>query len=256
MTEARRLNGKVAVVTGASSGIGAATAFALGQRGWRVAVNYAKSASAAEQVALECGEAIALRGDVTEDADCRRVAQEVLAKWGRIDALVNNAGGTRFVKHADLEGLSAQDFERIFRLNVVGPYQMVRACAAALRESRGAVVNVSSVAAVLGTGSSIAYAASKAALNTMSLSLARVLGPEVRVNVVSPGHVRTPWHEKARGAEATAEAERRYAAVAPLKTVCEPQDVADAVVWLLEGARRVTGELIYVDGGIHIASPR
>ena len=233
---------KVAIVTGGSSGIGAAAAKLLSGRGWQVAV-----------VARNGAE---FQADVTRDADCRRVAGAVLDKWGRIDALVNSAGSTKFVKHADLDGLSAEDFARVYQVNVVGPFQMIRACAAALKESRGAVVNVSSVAALLGTGSSIAYAASKAALDTMSASLARVLGPEVRVNVVSPGHVRTPWHEKGRSPAALAELEARYSAAAPLKAVCEPEDVADAIAWLVEGARAVTGEIVYVDGGIHVASPR
>jgi len=160
------------------------------------------------------------------------------------------------VAHHDLEGLTAEDFQRIFQLNVVAPFQMVRACAAALKASRGAIVNVSSVAAVLGTGSSVAYAASKAALNTMTFSLARSLAPEVRVNAVCPGHTNTPWHVAARGAETAAEVERRYASIAPLKAASEPEDVADAIVWLLEGAKRVTGEIVFVDGGMHIAAPR
>src|SRR5262249_60299803 len=113
---------------------------------------------------------------------CRRVAKAVLHKWGRIGALVNSAGTTKFVSHGDLEGLSAEDILGIFRINVVGPYQMIRACAAALKEAHGCVVNMSSVAARLGTGSSVAYAASKAALDTMTLSLARALGPEVRLD--------------------------------------------------------------------------
>ncbi len=197
-----------------------------------------------------------MQGDVAQDADCRRVAKAVLERWGRIDALVNCAGTTKFVKHADLEGLSADDILGIFRVNVVGPWQMIRACAAALKESRGCVVNVSSVASLLGTGSSIAYAASKAALDTMSFSLARVLAPEVRVNIVSPGFVKTPWQVAAHGPEGAAQAESRFAAVAPLKAAVEPEDIADAIAWLIEGARRVTGEIIYVDGGMHIASPR
>ena len=247
---------KVALVTGASSGIGAATARLLGSRGWRVAVNYSKSEAEAEKVAKSCSDAIALRGDVAQDADCRRIAAETLAKWGRIDALVNNAGTTKAVKHADLEGLEAADFERIFRINVIGPFQMIRACAAALKESRGAVVNVSSVAALLGTGSSVAYAASKAALDTMTLSLARTLAPEVRVNIVAPGYVSTPWQVAVHGEKGAQALEERYASIAPLRSASTADDVADAVVWLLEGARRVTGERIYVDSGIHIASPR
>jgi 3-oxoacyl-[acyl-carrier protein] reductase len=233
---------KVAIVTGGSSGIGEATVRELTKRGWQVASM------------TRGGKEFA--GDVAEDADCRRVAKQVLDKWGRIDALVNNAGTTKAVPHPDLEGLDAADFERIFRLNVVGPFQMVRACAAALKSAQGAIVNVSSVASRLGTGSSVAYAASKAALETMSFSLARSLAPEVRVNVVAPGHTRTPWHEQMRGAAGAAEVEKRYSSIAPLKAVSEAQDVADAIAWLIEGARRVTGQIVYVDGGMHIAAPR
>jgi 3-oxoacyl-[acyl-carrier protein] reductase len=233
---------KVALVTGGSSGIGEATVEELGRRGWHVA------AMARRNVEFE--------GDVSIDDDCRRVARAVLDKWARIDALVNCAGTTKFVAHADLEGLSGDDILGIIRVNVVGPFQMIRACAPALKASRGCVVNISSVASLLGTGSSIAYAASKAALDTMSLSLARALGPEIRVNIVAPGYVRTPWQVAAHGAEGAAELERRFAERAPLKAAPEPQDVAETVAWLVEGARRITGEIVYVDGGMHIASPR
>ena len=233
---------KVAIVTGGSSGMGEATATELERRGWKVA---AMARGATE-----------FRGDVAEDADCRRVAKAVLAKWGRIDALVNCAGITKFVAHTDLEGLSADDILGIFRVNLVGPYQMIRACAKALKDTRGCIVNVSSVASILGTGSSIAYAASKAALDTMSFSLARALGPEIRVNIVAPGYVKTPWQVAAHGADGASELERRFAERAPLKAAAAAEDVADAIVWLIEGARRVTGEIVYVDGGMHIASPR
>jgi 3-oxoacyl-[acyl-carrier protein] reductase len=233
---------KVAIVTGGSSGMGEATATELEKRGWKVA---AMARGATE-----------FRGDVAEDADCRRVADAVLAKWGRIDALVNCAGTTKFVAHTDLEGLSADDILGIFRVNLVGPYQMIRACAKALKDARGCIVNVSSVASILGTGSSIAYAASKAALDTMSFSLARALGPEIRVNIVAPGYVKTPWQVAAHGADGASELERRFAERAPLKAAAAAEDVADAIVWLIEGARRVTGEIVYVDGGMHIASPR
>ena len=247
---------KVALITGGSSGIGAATAKDLAQRGWRVAINYAHNAAPAEKMAREIGNAIAVQGDVAVDADCRRIAKVVLDKFGSIDALVNNAGTTKVVPHSELDGLSAEDFQRIFALNVIAPFQMVRACQVALKASRGAIVNVSSVASVLGTGSSVAYAASKAALETMSLSLARSLAPEIRVNVVAPGHTNTPWHPNVRGAERAAETEKRYASIAPLRQISQPEDVASAIVWLIEGARSVTGEVIYVDGGMHIAAPR
>jgi len=247
---------KVALITGGSSGIGAATARQLAKRGWRVAINYAHNADAAEKMAKECGSAIAVQGDVSIDEDCRRLARTVAEKLGGIDALVNNAGTTKVVPHDQLDGLSAEDFQRIFALNVIAPFQMVRACREALKARRGAIVNVSSVASVLGTGSSVAYAASKAALETMSLSLARSLAPEVRVNVVAPGHTNTPWHPTVRGPERAAEVEKRYSTIAPLKQISQAEDVADAIVWLIEGGRNVTGEVIYVDGGMHIAAPR
>ena len=233
---------KVAIVTGGSSGMGEATVKELTKRGWQVAAMARGSKE--------------FPGDVSQDEDCRRVAKAALDKWGRIDALVNSAGTTKFVAHADLEGLSAEDILGIFRVNLIGPFQMIRACAPALKSSRGAIVNVSSVASILGTGSSIAYAASKAALDTMSFSLARALGPEIRVNVVAPGYVRTPWQVAAHGAAGAEDLERKFAERAPLKAAPQAHDVAEAIAWLLEGARSVTGEIIYIDGGMHIASPR
>jgi 3-oxoacyl-[acyl-carrier protein] reductase len=247
---------KVAIITGASSGIGAASAVELAKRGWSIVVNYSKSMAEAKQVAAKCRDAIVVQADVAEDAACRKLAQAALDKWGRIDALVNSAGTTKFVKHADLDGLSADDFLRIYRLNVVGPFQMTRACAQALKANRGAVVNVSSVASQLGTGSSIAYAASKSALNAMTYALARVLGPEVRVNAVCPGYVDTPWQTNELGKEKADQASKHYASMVPLKDFARPEDIADAIAWLIEGARQVTGETIFVDGGLHIQPPR
>jgi 3-oxoacyl-[acyl-carrier protein] reductase len=247
---------KVAIITGASSGIGAASAVELARRGWSVVVNYARSEAAAQEVAAKCSDAITVKADVAEDEECKRLAHAALDRWGRIDALVNNAGTTKFVNHANLDGLSADDFLRIYRLNVVGPFQMTRACVASLKESRGAVVNVSSVAAQLGTGSSVAYAASKAALNAMTYSMARSLGPEVRVNAVCPGYVDTPWHQQALGVERAKQVASHYAQMVPLRDFARPEDVAETIVWLIEGARQITGEAIFVDGGLHISPPR
>jgi 3-oxoacyl-[acyl-carrier protein] reductase len=247
---------KVAIITGSATGIGAATAIELSKRGWSIVVNYSKSKVEAEKVAAKCKGAIVVQADVGEDAQCRKLAQAALDKWGRIDALVNNAGTTKFVKHADLEGLQAEDFQRIFRLNVIGPFQMVRACAAALKAQKGAVVNISSVASLLGTGSSVAYAASKSALNAMTYSLARSLGPEVRVNAVCPGYVDTPWQHNALGMEGASKAAQHYAGMVPLKDYARPEDLAETICWLIEGARQVTGETIFVDGGMHITPAR
>jgi 3-oxoacyl-[acyl-carrier protein] reductase len=197
-----------------------------------------------------------IRADVSSDDDCRRLAQAVLDKWGRIDCLVNNAGTTKFVAHANLDALDAADFQRIFGVNVIGPFQMVRAVAPAMqRQGGGAIVNISSIAGLTGMGSSVAYAASKGALNTMTLSLARALGPAIRVNGVCPGFVETRWLTSGLGPEYEA-SKKNYEAITPLKATVLPEDVADAVVWLLEGAGKVTGELITVDSGVHLGVAR
>ena len=247
---------KTAIVTGSASGIGAATAIELSRRGWNVVINYSKSEAEAKKVAAKCKNAITVQADVGDDAQCKKLVQAAMDKWGRVDALVNNAGTTKFVKHTDLDGLSADDFLRIYRLNVVGPFQMARACAPALKANKGAVVNVSSVASLLGTGSSIAYGASKAALNSVTRSLARVLGPEVRVNAVLPGYVDTPWQHNALGMDKAKQAAEHYSGMVPLKDYARPEDIAETIVWLIEGARQVTGETIFTDGGMHITPPR
>jgi len=251
---------RVVIVTGGSSGIGEAIALEMARRGWRVVVNYSRNTAQAEAVVKACveagSEAIAVKANVGEDAQCRALVQAALDQWGRLDALVNNAGTTKFVMHADLDGLSAEDFQRIYAINVIGPFQMCRAAAPALKAARGAVVNVSSLASRVATGSSIAYAASKSALNTLSMSLARTLAPEVRVNVLAPGFVDTPWMTAGYGEERYTRLRETYAQIAPLKDVSTPQHQADAVAWLLEGAAHVTGQILYVDAGMHVASPR
>ena len=250
------LNNAVCIVTGSASGIGAASAVMLAGRGARVVVNYSKSEEAARATLAACeaagGEALLVRADVAQDADCRRLAQAALDKWGRIDALVNNAGATKFANHADLEALSAEDFLHIYSVNVVGSYQMTRACAAAMKKGgRGAVVNVSSIAGKNGMGSSMAYAASKGALNTMTMSLARVLGPEIRVNAVCPGMVDTKWLREGYGPRYAA-IEARYRSGTPLGRPGTPEEVAAVIVWLIEGAELITGDTIMVDSGMHM----
>ena len=245
-------NKKVYVVTGSANGIGAATALALARSGAAVVVNYSKSADKAEQVAAECraagGHAIAVQADVSIDADCHRLATAALDKWQRIDGLVNNAGTTKFASMRKLDLLSAEDFQRIYAINVVGAYQMVRACQPALRAAHGAVVNVSSIAGSIGLGSSIAYACSKGALNTLTLCLARSMGPEIRVNGVLPGFTSTGWLEEGLGAENFAKAQAGYRAAAALESTLLPEEVAANIVWLLQ-APQVTGQLLTVDAG-------
>jgi NAD(P)-dependent dehydrogenase (short-subunit alcohol dehydrogenase family) len=249
----------VCVVTGSSSGIGAATARLYASRGWRVVVNYSREAAPAEAVAAQCrtagGEALVIRCDVAREADCRRLAAEVEKAWGRADVLVNNAGTTKFVPLKDLDGLSADDFHRIYDVNVIGPYQMVRALVPLLRRQPGAaVVNVSSVASIMGSGSSIAYMASKGALNAMTVGLARALGPGIRVNAIAPGLVETAWMRNGLGA-AYAPTVEGYKARAALADVMSPEDVAATAWYLGVEARKTTGEVLLVDAGLRITKP-
>ncbi len=253
-----RLEGKTAIVTGSATGIGAATALKLAERGANVIINYTKSRAEAEAAQAACNEAGAqtrmIQADVSEDADCRRLAQETIDAFGGIDILVNNAGTTKIVDHADLEGLSVDDFLRIYRTNVVGAFQMIRACAPSMKaRGHGAVVNVSSIAGVAGIGSSVAYAASKGAMNTMTISLARALAPEIRVNAVCPGFVGTRWFKDALGRETFDKMIAAQEKTTPLKRAGMPEDVADAIVFFCaEGARHVTGEFLITDAGLHL----
>ena len=254
------LKDSVCIVTGSATGIGAACVTLLAAKGARVAINYTKSEKEAHAVAAACeaksAATIVVRADVASDQDCRRLAQAALDKWGRIDCLINNAGVTKFAKHGDLDALDAADFQRIFGVNVIGPFQMVRAIAPAMqKQGQGAIVNISSIAGLTGMGSSVAYAASKGALNTMTRSLARALGPAIRVNAVCPGFVETRWLTGGLG-ESYESLKQNYETITPLKSVVYPEDVADAAVWLLEGANKVTGETILVDSGVHLGAPR
>ena len=239
------------IVTGSSSGVGAATALALARQGSGVVINFSRDAATAEQVAQACiaagGDALVLRADVADDADCRRMAGAALERWERIDGLVNNAGTTRFASMRKLDALSAEDFHRIYSVNLIGAYQMVRACEAALRVARGAVVNVSSIAGSMGVGSSYAYACSKGALNTLTLALARSLAPEIRVNAVLPGFIETRWLKQGLGKEYE-QARKAYCDKSPLATTLLPEDVAASIVALLQ-AKKVTGQLHTIDAG-------
>jgi 3-oxoacyl-[acyl-carrier protein] reductase len=248
---------KVCVVTGSSSGIGAASAILFAQRGWDVCVNYSKDPQPAEKVAAICkshgADVLIERADVSDDAQCLQMAKRVKEHFGRCDTLVNNAGTTKFVDLKDLDGLDAGDFQKIYAVNVIGPFQMTRAFAPLLRDNvGGAVVNVSSIAPLLGGGSSIAYIASKGALNALTLVLAKVLGPQIRVNVVAPGMVDSPWLRNGLGPERFEAMLRNYEAASALSTLVSPADVAETVYYLGAVATKTTGEVHLVDGGRRI----
>jgi 3-oxoacyl-[acyl-carrier protein] reductase len=247
---------KVAIVTGSATGIGAATAKALAHAGWNLVINYTKSAAEARRTAAACerlgADTLLVQGDVAEDKNCRALAKAALARWRRIDAVVNNAGMTKFVKAEDLEGMSAEDFQRIFAVNVLGAYQMTRAAAPALTRSRGAIVNVSSHSGFTGLGSSMAYAASKGALNNLTLALARVLAPRVRVNAVCPGFVDTRWTRRRMTSAAYRSFKRGIEETAPLGRMVAPEDVAEAALWFILGGRSITGQLLVIDSGNHL----
>jgi 3-oxoacyl-[acyl-carrier protein] reductase len=220
-------------------------------------VNYRVSRDEAEATAEACRklgvEATALQGDVAVDRDCRRMAKETLDRWGRIDGLVNNAGTTKVVAATDLEGLSADDFHAIYATNVVGAYQMTRAVVPAMKATGGgSIVNVSSIVGIVGGGSSTAYAASKGALNTMTLALARALAPEIRVNAVCPSFVETRWVTGKMDAEQYAQVKAGVEANSPLRRICSAEDVAESVAWFIEGGRAITGEILMLDAGVHL----
>ena len=245
----------VCVVTGSSSGIGAATALLFAERGYDVVVHCAKRAEAAEQVAKACraagAQALVIRADVAEDEQCRALAEEVRRRWGRVDTLVNSAGmTTKFADLKDLDALSRSDFEATYRVNVVGAFQMSRAIAPLMRDRpHASIVNISSIGGRMGTGSSMAYAASKGALNTLTLSLARALAPHVRVNAILPGMVDGDWMRNGLGEEVFEQRRQRYQSRALLHSIIEVEDVAAAAHWLAAGALKSTGQLIDLDAG-------
>ena len=252
-------NNKVAIVTGSATGVGAAAAILLAKKGCNVVINYTRSKAEAEETAAACRangtEAITFQADVSDDEACRAMAKAAVDHWGRIDYLINNAARTKFNPYPKLDGVSKQDFLDIYAVNVVGAYQMIRAVEPHMRkQGHGAIVNDSSIGGVTGIASSIPYAASKAALNLMTKSLAHVLAPQIRINTVVPGMIQTRWLKGGMGDEqyeAMLETTRQQL---PLKEVATPEDIAEALVFFLDGpgSRLITGETLIVDSGIHI----
>ncbi len=250
-----RLKGQVALVTGGGTGIGRGMSLAFAREGGQVAVNYSKSKDKAEEtvarIAAAGGQAVALQGDVSKEADARRLVDAVVKEWGRLDILVNNAGWTKRTPHADIEALTDEVWQKTFGVNVFGAWYCIKhAIPQMQRQGRGVIINVTSVAAFHGMGSSMAYCASKAALTTLTKSLARAFGPTIRVNNLAPGLVKTSFvdwppevYEEGRKAVSTPD----------LPTA---EDLAEAAVFLAADAKATTGTTIFVDGGVVPLGPR
>ena len=241
------------LLTGAASGIGAATARRFAKEGWLVAVNYLDASQKDAAAAIVKGtKGITIEGNVTRDADCRMLVEKTVAAFGRLDAVVNAAGISVMVPHPQLDKVSAEDFQRIYAVNLIGPFQVIRAAAPHLKKTgNGAVVNIASRAGITGAGSSIPYAASKGALNTMTLSLARVLAPEVRVNSVCPTLTEEGFVERL-DPDTFAKRKANMIANAPLKKIGKPDEVAETIWWLVTSAGMMTGAILELDFGIHL----
>jgi len=253
------ITGKAAVVTGSSSaeGIGAACARLLAARGCNVVVNYATDQKGGEAIAAECRgkgvDSVAVQADVSKDADCKRLVDAAVARWGRLDVLINNAAITKPIPHKRMDLLDGDEFLRIYSVNLVGNYQMCRAAAPHLKATGdGAIVNISSVGAMRAGGSSMAYTASKGALNNLTLSMARALAPEVRVNALCPGGMLGNWTRKILTEKQYEERVARAKTEFPLRRPIMPHDVAVAAMFLVEGATVMTGECIRMDCGQHL----
>ncbi len=238
--------GRVAIVTGSSSGIGEAIARQLTDRGATVVVNSSSSVQAGERLADELDRATYCRADVSDEDQCRALVGHALDEHGRLDIVVNNAGFTKVIPHQDLDAVTDDVFRRIIDVNLMGTWYLSRAAMAALRESGdGSIVNVTSVAGVRPVGSSIPYAVSKAAINHLTRLLANVVGPEVRVNAVAPGLVKTPWTDDWDAMHAA------MATATPLGRSAEADDVADTVMGVL-ASKYLTGEVVVLDGGLQL----
>lgn len=250
-----RVDGKAAIVTGGGTGVGRSTALKLAERGCNVLINYSRSRDEAEATAAEVRalgvQGVAIEANVVDDAACRSMVSTALAAFGRLDILVNNAATTAFIPLDDFEAVGLDDWNRIFDTNVRGVFQCIRAAREALEKAGDAeIVNVSSIAGLLGVGSSIPYCASKAALNNLTLAMARLLAPRVRVNAVAPGLITSRWLKDGLGDEAYDAYLARTIERAPLHRVCAPDDVADLIVNIITGPDLITGQIMPIEGGV------
>ncbi len=250
------MNSMVAIVTGGGTGVGRETSLGLARLGYKLAVVYSRSQAESLQTVAEIqaigSEAIAFPADVADDAACKKLVQATLAQLGRIDVLINCAGTTNFVPFHELDAVTDELWLRLYQVNVVGAFH----CARAVREPMlaaggGQIINVSSVAAQLGQGSSIPYCCTKAALDNLTVSLARTLAPTIRVNGIAPGFIDGRWTRNGLG-ERYDEVKATYERNLPLGCVCTPKDIADGILSLINGSRLVTGQTLTVDAGMMI----
>lgn len=253
-----KIKNPVAIITGGSRGVGAATALLLASKGWNVAITCSSTIDDANKIVQDCEdgndiEAIAIQADVSIDEDCKNTIEQTIKKWGQIDALINNAGTSKFAwDHSDLNLLNAEDFQRIYAVNLIGPFQMAKAAKEHLLKSDNpSITNVSSIAGVKGIGSSVAYAASKGALNTMTISMARNLGP-IRVNAVCPGFIEGDWLKNGLGEEMYNASMDHLKSTVPLGSVSNPDSIAESIVTFVEQNKNATGQLLILDGGHHL----
>jgi len=238
--------------------VGQGCAELLAKKGFNLVLNFASNdagANKTKDLCEACGSQIVLvKGNIAEEQVCVDIAKQALRTFGRIDVLVNNAGTTKFCNHHDLQGLDVEDFQNIYAVNTIAPFLMVRAVQESMKEKGlGVIVNVASTAGLNGIGSSIAYCASKAALLNMTKSLARVLGPEVRINSVCPGFIQGDWLKEGLGEEAYEKIKTRTEKQTPLGSTTQASDIAEAIVMLIEGPSLMTGEHIVVDGGKYLS---
>ena len=246
----------VAIVTGASRGVGKAVALLLAEKGWNLTLTCSSSLKEAKKVAKECNdlgsETIVLTADVSDESKCKETVQKTIEEWKRIDVLINNAGKTVFNAHENLAGLKSEDFLEIYKTNTVGPYMMIKEAEEFLRKSPiASVVNIASIAGVIGVGSSVAYVASKGALVMMTKSLAKALGP-IRINAICPGFIEGEWLKTGLGDEAYEATKNFIESSTPLNMVCNPEKVAKGVWFFVEDAVATTGETLILDGGFHL----
>jgi 3-oxoacyl-[acyl-carrier protein] reductase len=238
---------KVALVTGSATGIGRSVAVRLAKAGFAVAVNYSRSENEAQETLAEVKRhgtpALLCKANVADDSAVKHMVQTCVKALGGLDVLVNNAGTTHFIDHTNLDALTDAVWDEIFNVNLKGTFYCCRAALPYLQEREGSIVNVTSVAGLGGQGSSIPYAASKAALNCLTKSLARAFAPKVRVNAVAPGPVLTRWlADHAKHIE-------RSLQLTPMRRAADPDDIADAVLFLALGTTLMTGQVVVVDGG-------